>query len=189
MNLKKVKQDIPNICPRYAHMCYYSLLTLCICWNLSEPTMCAFLGHSLIIWQGRIDFHNVNTNCPTRIYLWWENGRTHPSFRQCTYTLSNKLLRFLFHVQHRLCSVSSTTKSVSRVAKCHGYGGYIRVKKLEGWGKKSGGTRSLAKSSVVLGKFEQLIWKSVFKPLLYGRVFSFCSPEIDFCVNFIPCRC
>ena len=25
-----------------------------------------------------------------------------------------------------------------RVAKCHGYGGYIRVKKLEGWGKKSG---------------------------------------------------
>ena len=22
-----------------------------------------------------------------------------------------------------------------RVAKCHGYGGYIRVKKLEGWGK------------------------------------------------------
>ena len=24
------------------------------------------------------------------------------------------------------------------VAKCHGYGGYIRVKKLEGFGKKSG---------------------------------------------------
>ena len=24
-----------------------------------------------------------------------------------------------------------------RVAKCHGYGGYIRVKILEGWGKKS----------------------------------------------------
>ena len=45
----------------------------------------------------------------------------------------------------------------ARVAKCHGYGGYIRVKKLEGWGKKSGRIHSFAKSSIVLGKFEQLI--------------------------------
>ena len=45
----------------------------------------------------------------------------------------------------------------SRVAKCHGYGGYIRVKKWEGWGKKSGRINSIAKSSIVLGKFEQLI--------------------------------
>ena len=45
----------------------------------------------------------------------------------------------------------------SRVAKCHGYGGYIRVKNLEGWGKKSGRTHSFAKSSIVLGKFEQHI--------------------------------
>ena len=44
-----------------------------------------------------------------------------------------------------------------RVVKCHGYGGYIRVKKLEGWGKKSGIIHSIAKSSIVLGKFEQLI--------------------------------
>ena len=44
-----------------------------------------------------------------------------------------------------------------RVAKCHGYGGYIRVKKLEGWGKKSGRIHSFAKSRIVLGKFEQLI--------------------------------
>ena len=29
-------------------------------------------------------------------------------------------------------------------------------KKLEGWGKKSGGPFSFAKSSIVLGKFEQL---------------------------------
>ena len=43
-----------------------------------------------------------------------------------------------------------------RVAKCHGYGGYIRVKKLKGWGKKSGRIYSYAKSSIVLGK-EQLI--------------------------------
>ena len=45
----------------------------------------------------------------------------------------------------------------SRVAKCHGYGGFIRVKKLEGWGKMSGRIHSLAKSIIVLGKFEQLI--------------------------------
>ena len=44
-----------------------------------------------------------------------------------------------------------------RVAKCHGYGGYIRVKKLEGLGKKFGRKFSFAKSSIVLGKFEQLI--------------------------------
>ena len=46
---------------------------------------------------------------------------------------------------------------IGRVVKCHGYGGYIRVKKLEGWGKNSGRIHSIAKSSIVLGKFEQLI--------------------------------
>ena len=52
----------------------------------------------------------------------------------------------------------SWSKDVQRrVAKCHGYGGYIRVKKMEGWGKKSGRIHSFAKSSIVLGKFEQLI--------------------------------
>ena len=44
-----------------------------------------------------------------------------------------------------------------RVAKSHGYGGDIRVKMLGGWGKKSGKTHSFAKSSIVLGKFDQLI--------------------------------
>ena len=70
-----------------------------------------------------------------------------------------------------------------RVAKCHGYGGYIRVKKLEGWGKKFGRTFSFAKSSIVLGKFEQLILNSVFKPGLQDRMFSFCSPEVAFGIN------
>ena len=46
---------------------------------------------------------------------------------------------------------------VTRVAKCNGYGGYIRVKKLEGWGKKCGRIHSFAKSSIILGQFEQLI--------------------------------
>ena len=50
-----------------------------------------------------------------------------------------------------------TVKLYSRVAKCQGYGGYIRVKKLEGWGKKSGRTHSFSKSSIVVGNFEQLI--------------------------------
>ena len=47
--------------------------------------------------------------------------------------------------------------SKSRVAKCHGYGGYIRVKKLEGWGKKSGRIQCFTKSRIVLSNFEQLI--------------------------------
>ena len=73
-----------------------------------------------------------------------------------------------------------------RVGKCHGYGGY---KKLVGEGKKSGKIHSFAKSSIVLGKFEQLVWNSVFKPGLYDRMFSICSPEIAFCVTFIPSVC
>ena len=44
-----------------------------------------------------------------------------------------------------------------RVAKCHGHGGYICVKKLEGRGKKCGRIHSFSKSNIVLGKFEQLI--------------------------------
>ena len=62
-----------------------------------------------------------------------------------------------------------------RAAKCHGYGGYIRVKILEGWGKKSGRVHNFAKSSIVLGKFEQLM-----------RIFSL---NLDFmieCSAFVP---
>ena len=75
------------------------------------------------------------------------------------------------------------------VAKCHGYGGYIRVRNLDGWGKKSVRTHSFAKSSIVLGKFEQLISNSVFKPGLYDRMFSVCSPEIAFLCYLIPSGC
>ena len=34
-----------------------------------------------------------------------------------------------------------------RVGKCHGYDGYIRVKKLASWGKKFGRPKYLAKTS------------------------------------------
>ena len=34
-----------------------------------------------------------------------------------------------------------------RVGKCHGYDGYIRVKKLASWGKKFGRPKLLAKTS------------------------------------------
>ena len=46
---------------------------------------------------------------------------------------------------------------MSRVAKCHGYGGYIRVKELEDWGKKSGRIYTFAKLGIVLGKFVQVM--------------------------------
>ena len=36
---------------------------------------------------------------------------------------------------------------IIRVAKCHGYGGCIRVKKLPSWGKKFGKTKKIAKTS------------------------------------------
>ena len=50
---------------------------------------------------------------------------------------------------------------------------YPCTKKLEDWGKKSGRINSFAKSSIVLDKFEQLVWYSVFKPGLFDRIFSF----------------
>ena len=54
-------------------------------------------------------------------------------------------------------AVTQNSAPMDRVAKCHRYGGYIRVRKLEGWGKKSGRINSVAISSIVLGKFDQLI--------------------------------
>ena len=35
-------------------------------------------------------------------------------------------------------SEESQQSSICRVGKCHGYDGYIRVKKLPSWGKKFG---------------------------------------------------
>ena len=62
-------------------------------------------------------------------------------------------------------------------------------KNLEGWGKKSGRVHSFAKSSISLGKFEQLVGNSVLKPGLYDRMFSFCSPEVAYGVIIFPYRC
>ena len=92
----------------------------------------------------------------------------------------------LFATQSNLfrCFFEVSSLCPGRVAKCHGYGGYIRVRKLEGWGKKSERIDSFAKSSIVLCKFDQLIWNSVFKPGLYDRMFSFCSTEVAFCDKF-----
>ena len=36
----------------------------------------------------------------------------------------------------------------ARVAKCHGYDGYIRVKELASWGKKLGRNKKLAKQAI-----------------------------------------
>ena len=57
----------------------------------------------------------------------------------------------------QLASVAIRKLVSNRVAKCHGYGGYIRVKKLEVWGKKFERIHRFAKSSIVWGKFDQLI--------------------------------
>ena len=43
-----------------------------------------------------------------------------------------------FQWEGPLTRLSPPWSTMCRVAKCHGYGGYIRVRKLEGWGKKSG---------------------------------------------------
>ena len=43
----------------------------------------------------------------------------------------------------RWLEVTLCKPSATRVAKCQGYGGYVHVKKLEGWSKKSGRIHSL----------------------------------------------
>ena len=51
-----------------------------------------------------------------------------------------------------------------RVAKCHGYDGYIRVKIFAGWGKKSGRAYNLAKLSQFWEDLNNLCKISVYKP-------------------------
>ena len=46
---------------------------------------------------------------------------------------------------------------VNRVAKCHGYDVYFRVKTFGGLGKKSGRTRKLAKFKPILGRCAQFM--------------------------------
>ena len=64
---------------------------------------------------------------------------------------------------------------MSRFAKCHGYGGDIRVQMLGGWGKKSGKTHSFAKSSSVLGIIEHLIFG--LEDLLRVKDLTFCNSD------------
>ena len=52
-------------------------------------------------------------------------------------------------------SLNMLMQIIHRVAKCHGYDGYIRVKILAGWGKSFGEHANLAKSSLFGGKFVQ----------------------------------
>ena len=73
--------------------------------------------------------------------------------------VTNKIPFYFTKARHHKTSqnYAQIKKEIGRVAKCHGYGKYIRVKKLESYGKKSGKTHSFAKSSTVLGPFQQLI--------------------------------
>ena len=50
-----------------------------------------------------------------------------------------------------------TNRLKSRVGKCHGYDGYIRVKKLGSWGKNFGRPKLLAKTSHFCGRCVQNI--------------------------------
>ena len=62
---------------------------------------------------------------------------------------------------------------LSRVAKCRGYDGYIRVKIFAGWGKKSGRTGNLAKN---LGRVSHNLCKiSVHKPVYCEGALNICG--------------
>ena len=65
--------------------------------------------------------------------------------------------------------------SIFRVAKCHRYGRYIRVKILESWGKKCGRPHSFVKLSS-FGVNSTNCYE-VFKPLLFDRFSAFSSQK------------
>ena len=46
---------------------------------------------------------------------------------------------------------------MNRVAKCHGYDGFIRVKIFADWGKESGRTFDLPILGLFWGRFAQLM--------------------------------
>ena len=52
---------------------------------------------------------------------------------------------------------------MNRVAKCHGYDGYIRVKIFRGWAKKSERKRNLANSSLFWEDLNNLCKIYVYK--------------------------
>ena len=43
-------------------------------------------------------------------------------------------------------------KLCGRLAKCHRYEGYIRLKELVGWGKKFGGEDKILQNQAIFGK-------------------------------------
>ena len=62
----------------------------------------------------------------------------------------------------------------ARVAKCHGYVGYIRLKRLSSWGKKFGRTKKLAKTShfwEYLCKKFKIQWTNYHEWIVYPHLF------------------
>ena len=69
----------------------------------------------------------------------------------------NKMTRTDFILVFEGTEVPCHKHILARVAKCHGYDRYIRVKIFAGWGKKSGRTGLLAKLSLSWEGFAQLM--------------------------------
>ena len=69
----------------------------------------------------------------------------------------NKMTRTDFILVFEGTEVPCHKHILARVAKCHGYDRYIRVKIFAGWGKKSGRTGIVAKSSLSWEGFAQLM--------------------------------
>ena len=68
-----------------------------------------------------------------------------------------------------------TLQCTARVAKCHGYGGYIRVKKLEGWGK------SLEEHTVLQNQV--LFWSNLSN---YYEILTSNPDHMMECSAFVP---
>ena len=78
---------------------------------------------------------------------------------------------------------------VSRLAKCHGYDGYIRVKIFAGWGTKSVRTRNLAKLSLFWEDLHNLYKISVYKLAKFDKVLNICFPKQSFLLVLINDQC
>ena len=71
---------------------------------------------------------------------------------------------------------------IIRVAKCHGYDGYIRIKIFAYLGKKSRRTSDLAKLRLFWEDLHNL-WK------IFGVVFNICFPKVSFLFVLFSFEC
>ena len=89
---------------------------------------------------------------------------------------------YIYLADHHILGERDTTEKIQLLWNSFIHR-YICIKKWKVW-VRSLGEYTVLQNQVLFCKCEQLIWNSFCKPGLYDKMFSLCSPEVAFCVNF-----